>query len=241
VPGNDHGVISRLNISIIIPVLNEESGINTSIRHIRQISSEDRIEIIVVDGDAGGSTIRSVADAGAQCLISPPGRGKQMNCGARAARGEILLFLHADTLLPRGSISLVRKVMRSGRYQAGAFGLDLDSRRIPLRIIAAAARLRIRLSGIPFGDQGLFMRRDYFHRIGGYAEIPLMEDVEIAQRIKKLEGRIIIVPERVLTSVRKWEEEGVLYSIFRNWFIQLSYFLGVPPERLVKIYYSSRA
>jgi rSAM/selenodomain-associated transferase 2 len=224
-------------ISVVIPVLNEQAVINAAIGRMRLISAGEPTEVIVVDGDPGGSTIRAVADPLVLRLTSPPGRAVQMNRGAREARGDILLFLHADTLLPEGAIGLIRDTLGTGRCQAGAFGLELDSGRMSLRIVAAAARFRIRLTGIPFGDQSLFILRDYFHQIGGYAEIPLMEDVEIALRIKRRGGRIAILEERAVTSSRKWEEEGVLYSIFRNWFLQLSYFMGVPPEKLLQYYY----
>jgi rSAM/selenodomain-associated transferase 2 len=224
-------------ISVVIPVLNEQAVINAAIGRMRLISAGEPTEVIVVDGDPGGSTIRAVADPLVLRLTSPPGRAVQMNRGAREARGDILLFLHADTLLPEDAIGLIRDTLGTGRCQAGAFGLELDSGRMSLRIVAAAARFRIRLTGIPFGDQSLFILRDYFHQIGGYAEIPLMEDVEIALRIKKRGGRIAILEERAVTSSRKWEEEGVLYSIFRNWFLQLSYFMGVPPEKLLQYYY----
>jgi len=224
-------------ISVVIPVLNEQAVINAAIGRMRLISAGEPTEVIVVDGDPGGSTIRAVADPLVLRLTSPPGRAVQMNRGAREARGDILLFLHADTLLPEGAIGLIRDTLGTGRCQAGAFGLELDSGRMSLRIVAAAARFRIRLTGIPFGDQSLFILRDYFHQIGGYAEIPLMEDVEIALRIKKRGGRIAILEERAVTSSRKWEKEGVLYSIIRNWFLQLSYFMGVPPEKLLQYYY----
>lgn len=227
------------SVSIIIPVLNEESGINETISHVKQISSGRAVEIIVVDGDAAGSTIHAITDLYVIRTTSRPGRAMQMNAGAQSASGDIVLFLHADTFLPHRAIGLIQYVMKSGRYAAGAFSLGLDSEKLPLRVIAAAARLRTRMTGIPFGDQSLFMRREYFCKIGGFAEIPLMEDVEIASRIKKLGGRIAVLPERVTTSARKWEREGIVYSIFRNWLIQLSYFMGAPPERLAKIYYSS--
>ena len=225
-------------ISIIIPVLGEQGGINGLIGHLKRISDGCAVEVIVVDGDSAGSTLRAIGDPDAVRVISPPGRALQMNRGAEKATGDILLFLHADTFLPDNALNRISEVMRTGAYQAGAFSLGLDSRRLPLRVIAAAARIRTRLTGIPFGDQALFMRRDYFNRIGGYAGIPLMEDVEIAGRIKKQGGRIIILPERVTTSARKWEREGIAYSVFRNWFIQMSYLLGASPERLVKIYYN---
>ncbi len=224
-------------ISVIIPVLNEQAGINEIIGHVRRISAGRLVEIIVVDGDSGGSTLKAIADIDSIRLISSKGRALQMNRGAERASGDILIFLHADTLLPESAFDLIDEAMRSGHCQAGAFSLGLDSGRFSLRLIAAAARIRSRITGIPFGDQALFIRRDYFRRIGGFAAIPLMEDVEIGTRIKKRGDRILILPERVVTSARKWEKEGILFSNFRNWFIQLSYLLGASPERLARIYY----
>ncbi len=224
-------------ISVIVPVLNEQAGINRLITHVRRISAGHSIEIILVDGDGNGSTLRAVTDLDVIHILSPAGRAIQMNRGAERATGDILLFLHADTLLPDNAFDLICSVMGAGRHRAAAFSLSLDSRRLPIRLIAAAARVRSRITGIPFGDQALFMRRDYFKRIGGYSEIPLMEDVEIAARIKRNGDRILILPERVSTSARKWERDGIVYSNFRNWFIQLSYLLGASPERLARIYY----
>jgi rSAM/selenodomain-associated transferase 2 len=224
-------------ISVIIPVLHEESSINTVIDHVKIISSGIGVEIIVVDGDIGGSTLAALADAGTIRVTSDPGRAEQMNRGSERASGDILLFLHADTVLPSNAFSLIIDAARTGLYAAGAFGLGLDSSRLPIRLIGAAARLRIRITGIPFGDQAIFIMRNYFRRIGGYAPIPLMEDVEIMKRIRKRGDRIIILPGRVATSARKWEKEGILFSIFRNWFIQFAYFCGAAPEWLAQLYY----
>ena len=229
------------DVSVIIPVLGEEALINGVIARIREISARHSVEIIVVDGDRGGTTVNAVVAAEPIRLQSPPGRARQMNRGAAAASGGTLLFLHADTFLPAGAFGRIVETIRSGRCRAGAFGLGIDSRRPSIRLIAAAARLRMRFTGIPFGDQAIFMKRDYFDAIGGYADIPLMEDVELMRRIKKRGGGIEILPERVATSARKWERDGVLFSVLRNWSLQLAYRCGVAPERLAGIYYREKA
>jgi rSAM/selenodomain-associated transferase 2 len=229
---------SRQVISVILPVLNETDGINEVINHIRSIDHGEEVEIIIVDGDPWGGTIRAVRDAGAITVISPRGRGRQMNCGAARASGDILLFLHADTLLPRHAFTRIAEVLSDHRFVAGSFDLGLITSRRVFRITEKYVFLRTRLTRLPFGDQAIFIRRDYFKKIGRYQEIPLMEDVELMSRIKKQRGRICVIPEKVMTSVRRWEEEGILYCTFRNWSLQLLYAAGVPPERLVRWYRS---
>lgn len=227
-------------VSVVIPVLGEEAVINGVIAHVRERAGGCRIEIIVVDGDRAGSTAEAIQDTAAVRLLSPPGRARQMNRGAAAATGGILLFLHADTFLPAGAFNAIIETVSSGLCQAGAFGLAIDSRRASLRLIAAAARLRTRITGIPFGDQAVFMAREYFNAVGGYADIPLMEDVELMRRVKKHGGGIVILPERVSTSARKWDRDGVLYSVLRNWGLQLAYGCGVAPDRLARFYYPEK-
>jgi rSAM/selenodomain-associated transferase 2 len=159
-----------------------------------------------------------------------------MNCGAVLASGEVLLFLHADTLLPDDSLARVKAAMADDRYVAGAFDLGIHTERRIFRVTEKYVALRTRLTRVPFGDQAIFVRKDYFNSIGGYKDIPLMEDVELMRRIRKRGDKICIIPEKVMTSARRWEREGILYCTLRNWALQLSYALGVPPERLVKYY-----
>jgi rSAM/selenodomain-associated transferase 2 len=225
-------------VSIILPVLNESGRINEIIGHIRVIDPTNTAEIIVVDGDQQGSTINAIQDSGVIRAISARGRGMQMNRGAARARGDVLLFLHADTLLPTDAFARISEALRDQRFFAGAFELGLNTKRRIFRITEKYVHLRTWATRIPFGDQAIFIRRDYFEKIGGYKEIPLMEDVELMSRIKRLGDRICIIPEKVLTSARRWEEEGILYCTFRNWALQILYALGVPPERLAKWYKS---
>ncbi len=229
---------SAADVSIILPVLNEAGNINAIIYHLRALNPDIHTEIIVVDGDQQGSTIREIKDPEVRTLVSRRGRARQMNHGAAAATGDILLFLHADTRLPDDALASLVSAMRDGRYVAGAFDLGFDSDRSIFRITELYVFLRTRLTRVPFGDQAIFMRKEYFAAVNGYSDIPIMEDVELMKRIKKRGERIVIIPKKVMTSPRRYEQEGILYCTLRNWMVQLLYVLGASPERLVKWYRS---
>jgi rSAM/selenodomain-associated transferase 2 len=222
--------------SIIIPAYHEGGTINDCIGHLHGLTHEGAVEVIVVDGDHQGSTIKVIQDEHVIKMVSQKGRARQMNKGAALASGEVLVFLHADTRLPPDALTIVRSCMETGLAGAGAFDLGIKSDRRIFRITEKYVALRTRLTRIPYGDQTIFMRKEYFERLGGYRDIPLMEDIEIMQRIKKRGDRVRIIPERVMTSPRRWEQEGVLYCTLRNWMLQLLYFFGVSPERLAKFY-----
>ena len=227
-------------ISVIVPVLDEQDYINSHIGHIREQDFEGTLEIIVVDGDADGQTLEVIEDSDTVKITSSPGRGLQLNAGAAVARGRILLFLHADTQLPPGGLLKIVDVLDDDQYIGGAFDLGIDSKRLFLKFIAARARLRSRLSRIPYGDQAIFVRKSYFEQIGGFKEFPLMEDIELMQRIKRNGAKIFILKDRVSTSARRWEAEGVLYTTVRNQFLASMYYLGVNPERLARYYRNHR-
>lgn len=223
-------------LSIIIPVLHEEASIDKSLSRLRGLPANNAPEIIVVDGDPSGSTIGRIRRDGIITAAGPPGRGSQMNRGAALASGDVLLFLHADTLLPENALTLIVSALQNERYIGGAFDLGIATSRNIFRITEKYVAFRTRLTRVPFGDQAVFLRRAYFERIGGYRNIPIMEDVELMTRIRKLGGRICILPEKVMTSARRWEKEGVVRATLRNWMLQLLYLLGVPPERLARFY-----
>ena len=223
-------------ISIIIPVLNETRKINDLIAHLRGLRTSAAIEIIVVDGDPQGGTVKTLRDCQVKTAISGKGRARHMNCGSALASGEVLLFLHADTLLPDDSLARVKAAMADDRYAAGAFDLGINTERRIFRVTEKYVALRTRLTRVPFGDQAIFVRKNYFNSIGGYKNIPLMEDVELMRRIRKRGDKICIISDKVMTSARRWEREGILHCTLRNCALQLSYALGVPPERLVKYY-----
>ncbi len=228
-------------ISVIIPVLNEEGAINDVIDRIFKENSGSGFEVIVVDGDAGGSTVSRIERKDVATLVAPCGRGPQMNAGAAAACGNILLFLHADTILPSRGLGEIEAIMKDQRFVGGSFDLGIASRRCIFRLIEKVASLRSRITRVPFGDQAIFIRRDHFKEIGGYRKIPIMEDVELMRRIRKDGGRIFIIPRKVVTSARRWEQEGALYCTLRNWFVLILYLLKVPPEKLVRYYQGCRA
>jgi rSAM/selenodomain-associated transferase 2 len=228
------------SFSIIIPVLNEVDTINGLIARLKDLPGAEAGEIIVVDGSPGGNTLNVINDVHIYCLSSAPGRARQMNAGAAAASGEILIFLHADTWPPTDALALIDGVMAQPGPVGGAFDLGIRSNRPMLKLIAAAASLRSRLTRIPYGDQIIFIRRTDFHELGGFPDIPLMEDVAFMQKIKKSGGRIHLIPKRVGTSSRRWEKEGVLRTTLRNWILLVAYYLGVSPEKLARYYRSGK-
>ena len=226
----------RAGISVIIPVLHEAHTINGVIEHLRTLHSPAPREIIIVDGSEEGDTIKAIRDADVVRREAPRGRARQMNAGAAAAQGDVLLFLHADTALPRDAMPLIRSHMDDGRFVAGAFDLGIQTNRKIFKITERYVALRTRLTKVPFGDQAIFIRKEYFERIGGFKPIPVMEDVELMARIKKRGDRICIIPEKVMTSDRRWMRDGVLYCTLRNWMLQLLYLAGISPERLARFY-----
>lgn len=225
-----------MKFSIIIPVLNESGRINSIIQHIHNIDKADECEVIVVDGSSTKDTIKNIHHKNVVCLSSGKGRARQMNTGAKVAKGDILIFLHADTRMPEDALNKISQILNNGKYVGGAFDLEIDSKNIILKFISYTASIRYRFTKVPYGDQVIFIRKDYFEQIGRYKEIPLMEDVELMQRIKKLKGTIFIIKDKVKTSPRKWIENGIVYNTFKNHIIEMFYFLGVSPEKLAKFY-----
>jgi rSAM/selenodomain-associated transferase 2 len=223
-------------VSVIIPVLREAHQLDSLIDHLCEIADGMPVEMIVVDGSPDGESIKAVSREGVTLLTAPAGRARQMNAGAGAARGAYLVFLHADTLLPPGAFRRIEETLSEGNCVAGAFDLRYSSVRPSMRFIARVACLRSRFTQIPYGDQAQFFRRDYFEKLCGFADIPLMEDVEIMRRIKDRGDRISILPEAVVTSARRHEKEGILYCTLRNWTIITLYLLGMSSERLVRFY-----
>ena len=229
-------LIRNPTISVIIPVLNESPGINDVIAQLRAQGPVDTVEIIVVDGDPAGSTIKAISHPEIVRTIAGTGRAIQMNSGAALASSDILLFLHADTFLPRNAFTRIREAFQDAEYMAGCFNLGIRSDRELFRITERYVALRTRITRIPFGDQAIFIRREYFERIGGYREIPIMEDMDLMRRIRGRGDVTCIIPEKVSTSARRWEKDGVLFTTFRNWMLQALYCCGVSPKRLAQFY-----
>ncbi|OPY64351.1 MAG: N-glycosyltransferase [Syntrophorhabdus sp. PtaU1.Bin050] len=225
-----------MTLSVIIPVLCEEALINDAISRLKGMASDDAVEIIVVDGSAERETLRVVSDSNVKGIASKKGRARQMNAGAEAALGDVLLFLHADTELPPDGLQRISRTMHDDRFVGGAFDLAIDEQGPLFRIIERTASLRSRLTRVPYGDQAIFVKRDYFVAIGGYEELPLMEDVDLMRRIRRRGDKIFIIPEKVKTSGRRWKKEGAVRCTLRNRAIMLLYMLGTSPEKLAKWY-----
>jgi rSAM/selenodomain-associated transferase 2 len=211
-------------LSVVVPVLNEAAGIRAALEALAPLRARGH-EVIVVDGGSSDSTADIAAGLCDRVLSAPRGRAAQMNAGARAANGDMLLFLHADTRLPADFTIPDSAVW-------GRFDVRIDGRHPLLKVVACAMNLRSRLTGIATGDQAMFVRRAVFP---GFPEIPLMEDVALSKVLKQ-RGRPTCLHEKVTTSGRRWEERGVLRTILLMWRLRLLYFLGARPEDLARRY-----
>lgn len=222
-------------LSIIVPCLNEADGIGDALAALAPLRTRGS-EVIVVDGGSSDGTVERSAPL-ADCVLSAPrGRALQMNAGAARARGEILLFLHADTRLPDGAAGAIATALEDPTVVGGRFDVRFDSRRRLLGIVAWSMNTRSRATSICTGDQAIFVRRADFEAVGGYPDIPLMEDIELSRRLKA-RGRLAALRARVTTSARKWEREGPLRTIGLMWALRLLHFCGVAPARLHRWYY----
>lgn len=223
-------------ISIVLPVLNEASGIRACLKALSGLRQSGH-EVVVVDGGSGDETCALAEPLADRVIKVGGGRGPQMNRGAEASRNLTLLFLHADTLLPLHADGLIRDALADGRHVWGRFDVRLAGRKRMFRVVEWFMNRRSRLTGIATGDQAIFVRRDAFQRIGGFPEIPLMEDIAISGRLKTL-SRPAIVKDRVVTSSRRWEEGGIWTTILKMWRLRLAYFCGADPNTLARRYRS---
>ena len=226
----------QLSLSIIIPVYHEADIIEPIISTLKVLNGNPGVEIIVVDGDPDGSTIRVLGDARVKTLLAKKGRASQMNRGAAASKGDILLFLHADTRLPPHALQHILEIFRKRRIIGGSFDLGIQSEKKAYRLIEKMVYYRTRLTKIPYGDQAIFLSRRIFFRIGGFKEIPIMEDIELMKRIRAKGYPIGIIPHPVQTASRRWEKEGIVYCTLRNWALAALFLLGVSPEKLAEYY-----
>ncbi|MGM0452511.1 MAG: TIGR04283 family arsenosugar biosynthesis glycosyltransferase [Thermodesulfobacteriota bacterium] len=222
--------------SIIMPVLEEHRIINDTIHRLQSAIADPASEIILVDGDPGGSTVNAVTSSQVRTLIGPKGRGPQMNAGAAAAAGRILLFVHADTTLPDAADRSIRDALDRRAVAGGAFELGIDNPRRIYRWIETMVRIRSRLTKIPYGDQAIFIRRAVFEKIGGFADLAIMEDIDLMQRVTHAGYRISLIPRRVQTSSRRWETEGPVFCTLRNMLLSTLYYAGVPADKLKRLY-----
>jgi rSAM/selenodomain-associated transferase 2 len=225
-----------MKISVIIPTLNEAKTLRGTLQKLKKGID---LEIIVVDGGSLDDTVLIAKEYTKKVFLSPPGRAIQMNEGARHAEGEILLFLHADSYISHGGTGKIVPALIGLPAVGGAFQLAFDTKNILLRLIAQLANLRTRLTRIPYGDQGIFITKNVFQKIGGFRDLPIMEDVDLAVRMKK-EGKVVFLREKIYTSPRRWEKEGILFTTFRNRALMIGYLLGVSPHRLANCYKNIR-
>jgi rSAM/selenodomain-associated transferase 2 len=225
-----------LNISVIIPTLNEAEYLP---RTLEKLANTDDLDIIVADGGSTDGT-REIAQSFSvvfkQC---PKGRALQMNCAARSASGAILIFVHADTLLPEDWRKEVCKALSEDTICGGAFSLKIHGNGIGLRIVEALADFRSRAFSLPYGDQAIFVKRQIFDDLGGFADIPIMEDFEFMRRLRT-RGKIRILQDAVITSGRRWEKLGVVRTTIINQMMILGYYLGVTPDILERFYRKPR-
>jgi rSAM/selenodomain-associated transferase 2 len=225
-----------MNISVIIPVLNEEKTIAATLRALVPLQP---YEIIVVDGGSDDRTGEISRQLGAEVLTAERGRARQMNYGARCATGDVLLFLHADTKLPDSAFQDIAAALSEARCLGGRFDVELEGSHWMLKIIGGLINYRSRATKVGTGDQAIFVRRAVFMQIGGYPDIPLMEDIALCRLLKRL-GGIACLRSRVVTSGRRWESDGVWRTIFRMWTLKFLYLAGVSPVRLKQFYADTR-
>jgi rSAM/selenodomain-associated transferase 2 len=220
-------------MSIVLPVLNEAQHIESTLAGLAPLRRRG-VEVIVVDGGSHDDTVTRASALSDVTLEAQRGRALQMNAGAAAAQGKVLLFLHADTLLPVGADGLVEQALASGGLW-GRFDVRIVGRHPMLRVVAALMNWRSRLTGIATGDQALFIRREAFERVGGFPDQPLMEDIEMSRRLGALAAPICIA-ERVATSGRRWESRGVWRTIILMWCLRWRYWRGESAQRLAEAY-----
>jgi rSAM/selenodomain-associated transferase 2 len=221
-------------LSIIIPVLNEAATIASTLTALAPYRARG-VEVIVADGGSSEGTVRLALPLCDQVVTAPRGRGAQMNAGAAAAQGDVLLFLHADTELPADTDKIVREGLADGEFCWGRFDVTITGEHWLLPIVAIMMSLRSRLTGIATGDQAMFVLREAFAAVGGFPDIPLMEDIVMSQRLKRLTLPLCL-RERVMTSGRRWEKHGVVRTILLMWRLRLAFFLGATPDQLAKDY-----
>jgi len=224
-----------LTLSIIIPCLNEASHIVSTLKNLQKIRHQGH-EIILCDGGSTDNTCALADNLSDHIINTRPGRAIQMNAGAKKATGDVLCFLHADTLIPGNFEAIITHELKQTNKIWGRFNIRLSNTSLPYKVIAWFMNTRSCMSGIATGDQGIFVYKDAFLKLNGYANIPLMEDIEISKRLRKTSRPICINKSVLITSSRRWEHFGIFKTVTLMWHLRLRYFLGASPAELAKFY-----
>ena len=222
-------------ISVIIPTLNEPESTRRAVLSASQCSDTEIIVVQAATASAAPDPIEGLSSE-VTVLASPPGRARQMNCGAQHANGDLLLFLHSDTQLPAGYDECVHDALDRPSTVAGAFSLRIDAPGALLRVIERAVAFRSQVCGFPYGDQALFLRKSVFDDLGGFPMLPIMEDFELVRKLRR-RGRLHTVPARVLTSARRWKRLGAIRTTLLNQAFIAAYLSGVSPDWIARRYY----
>jgi len=228
--------MAEKSVAIIVPVYNEEQQLKRNVQAFINLKAD---ELIFVDGGSTDESVLFLQQSGVTCVASKPGRAIQMNLGSYIAKSDILVFIHVDTAISKSNIKAIRELFCQSEVVGGRFDVRLSGSHPAFRMIETMINLRSRLSKISTGDQVQFVSRSVFESMHGFADMPLLEDVEFSKRLKKV-GRIACLSERVVTSSRRWELHGIIRTVWLMWNIRLLYWLGVSPEKLAKIYRHAR-
>jgi len=223
-----------LKLSIIIPVLNEETCLINNQEKLKSLLADGH-EILVIDGGSQDKSVKIANAIGCKTLITKASRGYQLHFGAKHSKNELLLFLHADTLLPSNAAELILQALTPTNNHWGRFNIKFSNPNLVFSVVAWFMNKRSYLTAIVTGDQAMFIKRDSYFICGGFPDFPIMEDIEISKRLKMM-ALPICLSDEVISSSRKWETQGVLKTIIKMWCLRLMFFLGVSTEKLAKSY-----
>jgi rSAM/selenodomain-associated transferase 2 len=222
------------SLSVIVPTLNEGDWITATLTALQPLRLRGA-EVIVVDGGSTDATVTRAMPLADRVVVASRGRAEQQNAGARLATGDVLIFLHADTLLPAGADRLIEQALAGEGRVWGRFDVEFDASPGLLAVVAWMMNLRSRASGIATGDQVIFVRRDAFKQTGGFPQLPIMEDIALSKRLKRV-AQPAALRTKVVTSARRWRANGVCRTVVLMWCLRLAYFVGVAPGRLARLY-----
>ena len=219
-----------MRLAVIVPTLDEEEALGRLLPRLAGLGDD----VVISDGGSADRTVAVAERHGVRVVTGSRGRGPQLNRGAAACEAEVLLFLHADTLPPRGAAAAIRRALADGA-EGGGFQLRFETANAWMRFGTRLVRLRTRLTRLPLGDQGQFVSRAVFEKLGGYRDWPILEDLDFARRLRR-RGRLTILPLEMRTSDRRYLKRGIARTVVANWLIWLLYGLGVSPHRLARLY-----